>query len=408
MSKAMSGKRPFKVGFVGGSISTGQGASSEQVTAWIPTFKRYLEKVFPGISVRNGCIAGTPSAYMVVCLEMSVDADADVVFSEYILNDGKMDSIVGNINVQETERLIRRILSLPGRPAFVFMQTFTHGMTYPLGHNEYRPFHEGIEDVYGALAQFYDLPWLSMRDATYLIAVHRNVSGFDYNEIMNSRNGDLIHPSDLGHKMMADLAVWLFQSTMIDVLIRPLDDEDKMMLGEEIPTPMYQGNYVPTNVPMCLQFEALKTIIANSSGFVFIEEGAKKKKGFVAHQPGSSILFHLNTVRDQSGGQVLVQIGHLKSYEGMGMAEARCISGCTCEPKVIDGLQSRRVSQTYLAGISVSQAADCFLRLNVLNKTSSTTGNKFKVTGLMVSDTANPSKTHGFMKEEEFGAMSTT
>ena len=28
---------------------------------------------------------GTPSAYMVVCLDMSVDQDVDVVFSEYIL-----------------------------------------------------------------------------------------------------------------------------------------------------------------------------------------------------------------------------------------------------------------------------------------------------------------------------------
>jgi hypothetical protein len=322
-----------------------------------------------------------------------------------------VDSIVGNINVQETERLIRRVLSLPGRPAFVFMQTFTHGMTFPFGHPDHRPFHEGIEDVYGALAFFYDLPWLSMRDATYRIAVHHNVTGFDYMEIMNSKRGnppDLIHPSDLGHKMMADLAVWLFQSTMIDVLIRPLEKEERLLLQEEIPAPMYKGNHVPTNVPMCLQFEALKTIISNSTGFEFIEEGVKKKKGFVAHQPGSSILFHLNTVRDQSGGQVLVQIGHLKSYEGMGMAEVKCESGCTCEPKVIDGLQSRRVSQTYLAGISVSQAKDCFLRLRVLNKTSSGTGTKFKITGLMMSDTANPSKKHGFMNEQEFGAMSTT
>lgn len=108
MSRAISGRRPLKVGFVGGSISTGHGESDEQVTAWIPTFKRWLERAFPGISVRNGCIAGTPSAYMVVCLEMSVDPDVDVVFSEYILNDGMMDSIVGNINVKETERLVRR------------------------------------------------------------------------------------------------------------------------------------------------------------------------------------------------------------------------------------------------------------------------------------------------------------
>ena len=178
IDKALSGKRPFKVGFVGGSISTGHGASNGQVTAWIPTFRRWLEKVFPGIEVRNGCVAGTPSAYMVVCLEASVDRDVDVVFSEYILNDGKEDSIQGNSIVKETERLMRRILSMPGHPAFVFTQTFTHGMTFPFGHHEWRAFNQGIEEVYGALAQFYDSPVCSMRDATYRIAVHSNVSGY--------------------------------------------------------------------------------------------------------------------------------------------------------------------------------------------------------------------------------------
>ncbi len=32
--------------------------------------------------------AGTPSTYMIMCLELSVDEDVDIVFTEYVLNDG--------------------------------------------------------------------------------------------------------------------------------------------------------------------------------------------------------------------------------------------------------------------------------------------------------------------------------
>ncbi len=42
---------------------------------------------FPGATVRarNGCTPGVPSSYMVMCLELSVDPDVDLVFVEYTL-----------------------------------------------------------------------------------------------------------------------------------------------------------------------------------------------------------------------------------------------------------------------------------------------------------------------------------
>ncbi len=40
---------------------------------------------------------------------------------------------------------------------------------------------------------------------------------------------------------MADLAVWLFQQTAIDLLIRPWSDEEEQMLQEGLPEPMYKG-----------------------------------------------------------------------------------------------------------------------------------------------------------------------
>lgn len=49
----------------------------------------------------------------------------------------------------------------------IMMQTFSHGTSFPQGHASWTPFHDGIEDVYGALAHYYDVQWLSLRDTTY-------------------------------------------------------------------------------------------------------------------------------------------------------------------------------------------------------------------------------------------------
>jgi hypothetical protein len=49
---------------------------------WTPT---HTFRNHPRFQVRNGAVPGTPSAYMTLCMEYSVDKDVDVVFSEYIV-----------------------------------------------------------------------------------------------------------------------------------------------------------------------------------------------------------------------------------------------------------------------------------------------------------------------------------
>ena len=45
------------------------------------------------------------------------------------------------------------------------------------------------------------------------------------------------------------------------------------------------GNSVPS-APMCVQYDALKTLLRETKGFDFVEDGPKKKKGFVGLHPG--------------------------------------------------------------------------------------------------------------------------
>ena len=52
------------------------------------------------------------------------------------------------------------------------VQVLSHGQALPgppiREHNkDWRPFHLTPEDLYGALAQYYDVQWLSLRTATY-------------------------------------------------------------------------------------------------------------------------------------------------------------------------------------------------------------------------------------------------
>ncbi|GAX83354.1 hypothetical protein CEUSTIGMA_g10779.t1 [Chlamydomonas eustigma] len=89
-------------------------------------------------------------------------------------------------------------------------------------------------------------------------------------------------------------------------------------------------NEAPTS-PMCAHFEALKKFIVETSGFEFVEEGLKKKKGYAGLKPGDFVTFGIDTYRNfnlddkrsknitssvinaTAAPTILVQLGHLRS-----------------------------------------------------------------------------------------------
>lgn len=83
------GKR-IKVGAIGGSITNGAKASKIGETDWFSLVGSYLRTAFPkaNITTRNGALPATPSALMNMCLEQYVDEDVDLIFVEYVANDG--------------------------------------------------------------------------------------------------------------------------------------------------------------------------------------------------------------------------------------------------------------------------------------------------------------------------------
>ena len=54
------------------------------------------------------------------------------------------------------------------------------GALLPPGSEGWRSFADTPEDLYGSLSQYYDLPTLSMRSATYRLAVTKNNPAFSH------------------------------------------------------------------------------------------------------------------------------------------------------------------------------------------------------------------------------------
>ncbi|EFJ52634.1 hypothetical protein VOLCADRAFT_85814 [Volvox carteri f. nagariensis] len=322
-------------------ISWGQGTSKRGVTDWFSVFASWMISAFPraNITARNGCTPGVPTPYMIMCLELSVDPDVDLVFMEYTLN---------------------------------------------------RRFYETTEDAQGALSQYYDVQYLSLRTALYRLAVFKSTPNFLWEDAYVD-----VHPGDHGHKIMADLAVHLIQRVTLGLLMEPYSSADAEAANEQLPEPMYLGNTAPSS-PMCLVGAAFRRLVVSSSGFTYVNEGTavKPKPGYVATEPGSRLQLAVNTDRSAvgspAGEKVHVYVHHLRSYEHMGVAEVSCVSGCSCDPVEIDAHIKERVSQVYMSRLVVSQSRECVLEVKVTDKTSSGE-HKFKVSGLVLAEKAGGS-----------------
>ncbi|GIL63834.1 hypothetical protein Vafri_17825 [Volvox africanus] len=404
VQKLAVGSQPgIKVAVIGGSISYGEFAHEKGRTDWFSIFAKWLISAFPraNVTARNGCTPGVPTPYMILCLELSVDPDVDLVFMEYTLNDAysvpshhEEAKLLDNPIVKNAERLVRRVLALPQRPAVVFMHSPPCGMaSYPVGHPKnpnsmpYRSFPMTSEDIQGAISQYYDVQYLSMRTAMYRLAVHKQELGFLWEDMFVDH-----HPGDHGHKIMADLAVHLIQQVALGLLLEPYGREEEEVVWEALPAPMYDGNSAPNSV-MCSVAASFRQLVVLSEGFDYINEGTaiKPKPGYVATQPGSRLQLRVNTDRSAVGsppdGMVHVYLHHLRSYEHMGMASISCVSGCSCQEVAVDALIQDRVSQVYLAGLTATQSPDCIIQVKVLEQTNSGE-HKFKVSGVVVAEVA--------------------
>ena len=96
--------------------------------------------------------------------------------------------------------------------------------------------------------------------------------------------------------------------------------------------------HAEADVGMCAKADELQKYLVSAKGFAYGVEGkdAKMKPGVIGTAAGDEARFCVDTSRLALSQPFVVIIGHLISYEHMGVARVSCLAGCTCESTIID------------------------------------------------------------------------
>ena len=125
----------------------------------------------------NGAVGATTTSYMAVCASHHVPEDADVVITEYAVNNRNFWEAGTAFDTPLTrsyERLMRWLLRLPRAPAVVMLDMFNWRDGWP-----FRGAYWGgsVERDTRELSLFYDAPSVSVKGGVYHLMVG-NVSGY--------------------------------------------------------------------------------------------------------------------------------------------------------------------------------------------------------------------------------------
>jgi hypothetical protein len=72
-----------------------------------------------------------------------------------------------------------------------------------------------------------------------------------------------------------------------------------------------------------------------------------------------------STSSDNATPDMIIWVGYVKSWRHMGSATISCISGCHCQPSVVDGLHADGNTQQHLAKLFATQAQECLVEVKV-------------------------------------------
>lgn len=386
MDDLQSGKN-VSVTVLGGSISAGAVASRKQAATdpndlW-SLVRIYMQKIDDRLVFSNNARSATKSYITSLCLDKFLDDESDLVFVEFIANDGsEMDvSYTDNQKARFFERFLRKILRKPNAPAVVMMQFMVNEMAYPDGGQDGKPkrgYQASPEDTYYNLAQYYDVPALSFRYATYTIGESGKLAGFDWASLMGP---DRLHPADKGHKVAADLVVYLLQQTLIGLQIYPAGAAELASRSAPLPPPMYEGNELGSSVPICAMGTNLTKFIVSSDGWKPVQDFSNQlypTDGLETSTPGQPLVLQVPT-SSPDGRPVTIFLVYTKAQTGFGTAQISCAGGCECPTKYLDGSLTYNQQVTFIDATTPTAAPKCQLSIQLAS--NSTSGDRLRITG---------------------------
>lgn len=262
MKKAQAGE-DITVAFLGGSITQGSLASTPE-TCYAYLVFDWWQKKFPQAKVTyvNAGIGGTTSQFGVARVKEDVlKYSPDFVITEFSVNDDNND------HYKETyEGLVRAILRAPKAPALMLV------------HNYFYKEKVSAEEVHLEVGKHYNLPCVSMKSTI-------NAEILEGKLTITEISPDGLHPNDAGHKLLSEVIIY-----MLERIYEGMDS--KSPRTETVPAAItlnrYENSMRYQNYnynPVCEGF------VADETAQNHITECFRK--GYVAHETGSKIVFEL-------------------------------------------------------------------------------------------------------------------
>lgn len=216
MEKAARGEDVY-IAYIGGSITQGAGAKPINTNCY--AYQSYLR--FKEMFGRNGGdnihyikagVGGTPSQLGIIRYERDILRDGqvepDIVIVEFAVNDAG-DETRGVCY----ESLVLKILEAENKPAVILL--------FSVFENDWN-----LQDRLAPVGEHYNLPMVSVKDAV----VGQFRLSKEEGNIISKRQFfyDIYHPTNDGHRIMADCLAYLFAETSKD----PIAEED-IILDQE-------------------------------------------------------------------------------------------------------------------------------------------------------------------------------
>lgn len=194
IEKARNGEE-VTLAYIGGSITEGAVATSNDKCYASLSYEAFKKAYGQGdgsnVKMINAGMGGTPSSLGVIRYKRDVldkiENLPDIVFIEFSVND--YEEVTKG---EAYESMIRNILSADNHPAVVLLFSVFQSRW-------------NMQDNYRVLGKAYQLPMVSIKDAV--------VPALDVDKTLTEAEffGDIYHPTDYGHQIMADCISYMFE-----------------------------------------------------------------------------------------------------------------------------------------------------------------------------------------------------
>ncbi len=224
LSNATDGDSPtFKVGFIGGSVTNGSGATDANATSWRARTRDWIKTSFPNAEVTEveAAIGATGSFYGVYRAQKHLikEKAPDLCFIEFAINDAPgYDALYDNTihnNYTNLETIIKKIYASNPYADIVLVVTGDRTWLKSDATSENPIF----GTTHTELAEYYSLPVIYVgRELAQDIYVENGNAWpeSDTHEVWAKYYTDYVHPTDLGYEHYANTVINYLKSQWVD------------------------------------------------------------------------------------------------------------------------------------------------------------------------------------------------